>query len=692
MTGLVRPDGPAKLTGKAVYAADTQVPDVVYAALAPATIPCGQVTSVDKTAALAAPGVTAVFDHTNLPALQPLTSPPLGHSVIPLHTTQVHYDGQPIALVLASTLEQAQFAAGLITASYSDVATPLVFGQGEEVIPTGPAVYGPPVERKGDVDAGLARADKIVRETYTTSDRHHSAIEPSATIAWWDNDQLTVHSSVQSSSIAQGALAGLFQIPPEHIRVICPYVGGGFGSKGYVWPHLVLAATVAKASGRAVKLVMTRAQMFSLSGHQPETSQTVTLGATADGKLTAIRHHSVNAAARVDMFTEMTTGGATWLYDSPAIDTQLKVRQVDRPQPTPMRAPAEGPGLVALESAMDELAVALDIDPVELRLRNEPSTDPMTGKPFSARNLVQCLREGARRFGWADREPRMREGNSLIGWGMAVASMNSFRGQSSARVRVSSDGHVVVEAGMQEIGSGLPAMIQLIAAETLGCSPSDVEVRHGDTAFPPHMGTVGSISSGSLSAAVQDAASSVMEKLQAQPGDSLAGLLDAAGLELVESEGSWSPGAEGNDYSIRTYGAVFVEVRVDADLGLVRVPRIVGTYSAGRIINHLAAHSQMTGGIIWGLGQALLEKSVMEPSLGRFLSRNLAGYVVPVNADVGDIDVTFIEEEDRIASPAGAKGIGELGATGVGPAIANAVFHATGRRIRSLPIRIHDLL
>ncbi|MBP2322971.1 xanthine dehydrogenase YagR molybdenum-binding subunit [Kibdelosporangium banguiense] len=692
MTSLIRPDGPAKLTGAAIYAADTQVPDVVHAALTTATIPFGQVASIDKSAALAAPGVLDVIDHTNVPQLPPLTSPPLGHSVIPLQTTQVHYDGQPVALVLASTLEQAQHAATLVSVSYSDVGTPLAFGQGAAVIPSGPAVYGPPVERTGDVDAGLARADKVVQATYTTSDRHHSPIEPSATIAWWDDDQLTVHSSVQSSSIAQGALAGLFQIPSEHVRVICPYVGGGFGAKGYVWPHLVLAAVAAKASGRAVKLVMTRAQMFSLSGHQPETSQTVTLGATADGKLTAIRHHSINAAARVDMYTEMTTGGSTWLYDSPAIDTELRVRQVDRPQPTPMRAPAEGPGLVALESAMDELAVELGIDPVELRVINEPPADPMTGKPFSARSLVQCLRQGAERFGWADRKPQMRDGNSLIGWGMAVSSMNGFRGSSSARVRVSSDGHVVVEAGMQEIGSGLPAMIQVIAAETLGCAPSDVEVRHGDTAFPPHMGTIGSMSSGSLSAAVQDAASSVMEKLQAQPGDSLAGLIDAAGLEFVESDGSWAPGAEGNEYSIRTYGAVFVEVRVDADLGLVRVPRIVGVYSAGRIINHLAARSQMTGGIIWGLGQALLEKSVLEPNLGRFLSRNLAGYVVPVNADVGDIDVTFIEEEDRIASPVGAKGIGELGATGVGPAIANAIHHATGRRIRSLPIRIHDLL
>ncbi|RSM75095.1 xanthine dehydrogenase family protein molybdopterin-binding subunit [Kibdelosporangium aridum] len=688
MTSLLRPDGPAKLTGTATYAADAQVPDVLYAALVTATVPNGRVVAVDKPDT---PGVVAVIDHTNVGTLTQLPSPPLGHSMIPLQTTEVHYDGQPVAVVLAETLEQAQHAATLVSVTYSDTSPPPIFGQTAQIAP-GSGLFKAPTDKKGDVDAGLASADKTVHGTYTTADRHHSPIEPSATIAWWEGDQLTVHTSTQSSQLAQTALAGLFQIPREHVRVVCAYVGGGFGSKGYVWPHLILAAAAAKVSGRAVKLVMTRAQMFSLAGHQPITSQTVTLGATADGKLTAIRHLSVNAAARVDAFVESTTGATTWLYDSPNIETDLKVEALDKPQPTPMRAPAEGPGLFPLESAMDELAVELGIDPVELRMRNDASVDPLTGKPFSSRKLVECLTEGAARFGWADREPHMRDGDWQIGWGMAVATFGAYRAPSAARVRVDSDGHVVVESDMQEIGSGLPAMVQIIAAETLGCDPSDVEVRHGDSSYPPHTGTFGSLSSGSLSAAVQNAASSVMEKLQAQPGDSLADLVDAAGLEFVESEGSWAPDQGGEDYSIKSFGAVFAEVRVDADLGLVRVPRIVGVYSAGRIINQVAAHSQMTGGIIWGYGQALLERSVMEPRLGRFLSRNLAGYVVPVNADIGDIDVSFVEEDDRIASPSGARGIGELGACGVGPAIANAVFHATGRRVRSLPIRIHDLL
>ncbi|MCE7006188.1 xanthine dehydrogenase family protein molybdopterin-binding subunit [Kibdelosporangium philippinense] len=689
MTSQLRPDGPAKLTGAAIYAADTQIPDVVHAALVTATVPNGRVVAIEKPDA---PGVVAFVDHTNVGELAPQPGPPLGHVLLPLQSTEIHYDGQPVAVVLAETLEQAQHAASLTSVTYSDSSSPVVFGQAEQVAPGGAGLFKAPSDKKGDVDAGLASADKTVHATYTTADRHHSPIEPSATIAWWEGDQLTVHTSTQSSPLAQSTLAGLFQIPREHVRVICPYVGGGFGAKGYIWPHLILAVAAAKVSGRAVKLVMTRAQMFSLSGHQPATSQTITLGATADGKLTAIRHLSVNASARVGGYVESTTGAATFLYDSPNIETDLKIEALDKPQPAPMRAPAEGPGLFPLECAMDELAVELGIDPVELRLRNEPSVDPLSGKPFSSRKLVECLTEGAERFGWADRKPQMRDGNWQIGWGMAVATFGSVASPSAARVRVDSDGHVIVETDMQEIGSGLPAMVQIIAAETLGCEPSDVEVRHGDSSYPPHPGTFASLSSGSLSAAVQNAASSVMEKLQAQPGDSLADLVDAAGLEFVESEGSWAPAASRNDYTIKSFGAVFVEVRVDADLGVVRVPRIVGVYSAGRIINQVAAHSQMTGGIIWGLGQALLEQSVMEPRLGRFLSRNLAGYVVPVNADIGEIDVTFLEENDQIASPSGARGVGELGSCGIGPAIANAVFHATGKRVRSLPIKIHDLL
>ncbi|GAA5159639.1 xanthine dehydrogenase family protein molybdopterin-binding subunit [Pseudonocardia eucalypti] len=698
-TGLRRPDGPAKLTGAAHYVADLPTWDTLIAALVTATVPVGRLAALDAEAARQAPGVVAVLSHRDMPRLNPVASPPLGEQTLPMQDDRIHYEGQPIALVLAQTWEQARYAAALVTPRYTDLVPPVLFGQvTEEPAASGHLLSEHPDESIGDVPAGLAAAATAVTRTYTTSDRHHSPIEPAVTIASWDDDQLVLYTSTQTVTITQAAMAELFGLPTERVRVICRYIGGGFGCKGFVWPHLPLAAGAAKAIGHPVKLLLTRAQMFTLCGHQPATRQTIDLGATAEGRLTAIRHHSVNATARTDnYYVENTTDAATWLYDSPAIAVHTRVEQVDRPNPTAMRAPNEGPGMFALESAMDELAHELGIDPVEPRLRNEPSVDPMTGRPYSSRTLVECLRAGAARFGWAERGPvgSMRDGRELIGWGMASATMDTYQAPSSARVQAHPDGRIVVETGMQEIGSGLPAMVQLVASETLGCEPERVEVRHGDTELPAHTGTIGSMSTIGLGAAVRAAATEVRDKLEAIGGlDSL----EDAGIPMLEAEGRWAPeddtraAGRSKRYSMHNYGAIFVEIRVDPDLGLIRLSRAVGRYGAGRIINPLAAHSQMTGGFIWGYGQALLERSVFEPNLGRFLSKNLAGYIVPVNADIGALDLEFVTDEDMHAGPLGAKGIGELGAVGVAPAIANAVFHATGRRIRHLPIRIHDLL
>jgi xanthine dehydrogenase YagR molybdenum-binding subunit len=722
--GLTRADGPAKLTGGARYAADHAAAETgerqrnpLVAVLVTATVPNGRLAELDTAGAAGAPGVHQVITHGELPKLAELPSPPLGHPALPMRDDTVHYEGEPIAVVLADTLQNAQYAAGLVTARYADVTPAVVFGAGEDVVPTGGHVLGETDEVTGDVAAGLAAAEVTVRETYTTADRHHSPIEPAVTLAEWEGDQLTVHSSVQSAVVAQQTLAALFGIAAEQVRVVCPFVGGGFGCKGYVWPPQVLAASAARVVDRPVKLVLSRAQMFTLCGHQPATRQSVELGATRDGRLTALRHLSSSASSRAGDYVETTTHSSTWLYDSPAIEARLRIQRLDRAAPTPMRAPHEGPGMFALESAMDELAHRLGMDPVELRIRNEPAVDPLTGKPFSSRPLVACLREGAARFGWADRGPvgSMRDGHDLVGWGMAVATMDTFRAPSSAKLRVDADGHVTVTTGMQEIGTGLPSMVRTVAAETLGCDPEDVAVRHGDTEFPPHTGTMGSMSTMNLGSAVRAAAEEILAKLgaetdhdgratangrdaaagrgRARRGPALADLMAEAGLTELEAEGRWAPDEDSTtNYSIHTYGAIFVEVRVDADLGLVRMPRAVGVYAAGRIINPLAAHSQMTGGVIWGYGQAVLERSVFEPRLGRFLAKNLAGYIVPVNADIGSIDVSFVEDDDRHASAIGAKGIGELAAVGVAPAIANAVFHATGKRVRDVPIRLHDLL
>jgi xanthine dehydrogenase YagR molybdenum-binding subunit len=641
-------------------------------------------------------------------------------------------------MVLADTAERAHEAAGLVGVAYADVVAPPAFGAGEPVTPVAGLFARPralsrkfnaevlalkvlasavavasgsrrrlagrgrlralagPDDGVGDIDAGLAGADTVVTATYTTSDRHHNPLELSATVADWDGDQLTVHDATQWVFGSRTVLAAAFGLPTDHVQVICPYIGGGFGSKGYIWPHTLLTAAAARVTGRPVKLVLTRAQMFTSCGHQPATRQTVTLGATRDGRLTAICHHSVNPTSTFDDYAENATDGTRWMYASPAISVATRVQRTDRPTPTPMRAPGEGVGMFALESAMDELAYTLGIDPVELRLRNEPAVDPMTGRPFSSRPFTECLRQAAERFGWSGRtcEPgSMREGDQLIGWGMAAATMSTNRLPCSARVLVHADGHTVVEVGTQEIGTGLPGVMTMIAAETLGVDPGSVQVLHGETSLPETSGTFGSSATMSVGSAVAAAAGELRAKLDALGNvGGHADRLAEAGLESLEAEARWDPAGQGSGHSIHTYGAVFVEVRVDADLGLVRMPRCVAAYAAGRIINPLTARSQIIGGITWGYGQAILEASIFEPQLGRFLSKNLAGYLMPVNADVGDVDVSFVDDADLHASPLGAKGIGELSAVGVSAAIANAVFHATGTRVRDLPITIERVL
>ncbi|MGI9006333.1 MAG: xanthine dehydrogenase family protein molybdopterin-binding subunit [Streptosporangiaceae bacterium] len=696
---LPRPDGPAKVTGTARYSADYSRDGMLHAVLVPARVPRGRVAELDCANARAAGGVAAVLTATDVPRLTPPPVPPLAHSVIPMQDDRVHYEGQPIALVAAETREQAQHAASLVRARYAQERPEVIFGGAEVVVPDGPYNLTAPDLAVGDVTAGMASAEVTVRQTYRTADRHHSPIEPSATLAWWDGDQLNVQDSAQGIFAVQAAMAAAFGLPADHVHVSCPFVGGGFGCKGFVHPHQLLAAAAARVLRRPVQLVLTRAQMFTGCGHQPATRQTVALGATRDGRLTAVEHDSVNAAARADDYAEYGTAGTRWLYATPALRVSTRVERLDRPQPNPMRAPHEGPGMFGVESAMDELAHELGMDPVELRLRNEPDVDPVTGQPFSSRPLRACLLEGAGRFRWAGRSPEprsMTRGHDLIGWGMAVATMDTFRFPSSARVRAHADGRVVVEAGTQEIGTGQPGVMTLIAAEALGVAPETVQVRHGDSGLPEAAMTAGSSATMGVGSAVHAAATELNGKLAALraslPGQqaSPAALLEAAGLDSMEAEARWEP-AESR-LSIHTYGAVFAEVRVDPDLGLVRVNRCVGTYAAGRIINPLAARSQMIGGITWGLGQALLERSVFEPNLGRFLSKNLAGYVIPGNADIGEIDVHFVDDYDEHASPIGAKGIGELGAVGVAAAIANAVFHATGIRVRDLPIGIRHLL
>ncbi|GAA2095359.1 xanthine dehydrogenase family protein molybdopterin-binding subunit [Streptomyces albiaxialis] len=685
VAGLRRPDGPAKLAGTARYVADVPAGDALVATMVCATVPRADRAVVDASAARRAPGVAAVLTADDLPPLR--YEGAVGQSVLPMTDHVVRYEGQPVALVLADTGERSRHAADLVRVTYEGVRPVLAFADAEDTVESRP-MMGPADHGTGDVARGLAEARTVVGATYTTSDRHHSPIEPSATLARWDGDRLTVHDTVQSVSATRAVLATAFGLEAEQVRVVCPFVGGGFGCKGYIWPHQVLTAAAARTAGRAVRLALTRAQMFTSCGHQPQTRQTVTLGADAEGRLTALRHHSVNATSRHHEYAEATTDACASLYAGPHIELRRRMRHTDRATPTPMRSPHEGPGLFALESAVDELAYAAGLDPLAFRLRNLPARDALTGAPFSTHELRACLERGAERFGWDRRapEPRAtREGDELVGLGMAALSLETHRSPSSARVRRTADGRVRVEAGTEEIGTGQPGVLATVAAEVLDVRPEDVEVVFGDSRLPVTSMTAGSSATMGVGSAVLLAARAVREKL-------------AGGAEEAEAEASWGP-QEGSDglgrkdtMSVHAYGAVFVEVRVDALLGRVRVARCTGAYAAGRIINPLAARSQMTGGLTWGLGQALLERSRFDVEFGRFRSKNLAGYAVPVNADVPELDVFFVEDHDTYASPLGAKGIGELAPLGVSAAVANAVFHATGVRVRSLPIGIPDLL
>lgn len=708
-TPMPRPDGPLKVTGRAQYAADTRMKGVTHAVLVPATIANGRVLRIDTERAAAAPGVLSVLTHLDMPRLARAPTPP-APSDYPMQDDRVHYEGQPVAVVIAATLEQAEHAARLVTVEY-DTQPHLVFGEA-----TPRAVdydwYAPFDLRHGDVEAGLAAADVTVEETYTMPSRHHNPMEPSATIAQWDGDQLTMHDATQWTFAVRTVVATAFGIAPEQVRVICPFTGGGFGCKGWVWPHQLLAVAAARHVRQPVKLVLRRSDMYTAHGYQPAERQTITLGATRDGRLTVIRHHAVHVTSLAGSYSDLAVEASRAMYAVPALETSTRIERTHIATPTAMRAPQEGPGMVALETAMDELAYAVNIDPLELRLRNYAEVEPVDGRPYSSKKLRECYLEGARRFGWERRpmQPRsLRDGRLLIGWGMASAMMNTFRFAASARVCLRSDGKVIVQCGAQEIGTGNYAVLAQIAADALDLDPSLVTVQLGDTALPETGPTTGSSSTMSVGSAVADAARKLRARVAELEGDSegrstssadYRAIMRQAGVDQLVADGSWSPaegaqvdaGGHANGVAMHSYGAVFVEVAVDPDLGLVRMRRCVAGYSAGRIINPMTARSQMTGGIIWGYGQAVLEESPVDRDLGRFLSKNLSGVMLPVNADIPDIDTFFVEEHDPHASLTGARGIGELGAVGIGPAIVNAVFHATGKRVRDLPIRIDRLL
>jgi xanthine dehydrogenase YagR molybdenum-binding subunit len=728
---ISRIDGRLKVTGRARYTADIPLETIVHAAIVYSTIANGRIVSIETAVAENAPGVLAVLTHKNMPRMNQQSWShlrPQGQTYLPLQDDRIHYAGQPVALVVASTLDQATYAGTLIKVAY-ETHPPVVFdlrtAMEDAVEP--PQRMWPLSSSVGDADKAIAGAAVRVEQTYTMPDRHHNAMEPHVTLAVWGRDgSLTLYDSTQMVVGTKKLVSLVLGIPEEKINVVCEFLGGGFGGKSWSWPHTLLAALAAKVVNRPVRLQLSRAQMYSMVGHQAGTVQTIALGASSNGNLSGIRHDSINPTSMFDDYVEYAAMASRHLWRaSGGIATSHRVVHVNRNSPVVLRAPMEAQGHFALECAMDELAYATGVDPVELRLRNDTDTDPYSGRPFSTRALRECLTRGAARFGWDRRtpEPRsMRDERYLIGQGVAAAIYTHWRWPGKARVTINGGGSALVEAAAHDIGTGTYTVMAQVAADVLGLAPDKVTVRLGDTRLPESHPAIGSATVSNATAAVMLAAQAAREKAialtltdrdapfaGAAPDDVIvadgrlelaktnlnvtyAELLARNGLSSLVGEGDYAPVEEVNGpKAIFSFSAVFAEVRVDAELGLVRLNRFVGAYDAGRIINPKTARSQAIGGIIWGVGQALLEQSETDPASGQFINRNYSGYLVPTNADIPELEVLFVGGFDAEASPLGTKGLGELTAVSVAPAIANAVYHATGKRVRDLPITIERL-
>ena len=700
-----RVDGRPKVTGAATYAAEFDQPGQAYGVIVRSTVANGRIASMDSTAAQRASGVLAVLTHRNAPRLayrrhKGLPDPATGERLHVLQDDRVNHQGQPIALVIAETLEQANHAATLVRVTYADEAGITDISRVVPIEPTQQKTdqgeTRPPQTRRGDPERALTTAEVKVEHTYVIPRENHNPIEMHATIAAWDGDRLTLWDKTQWVHNTADEIAAVFSIPEENIRVISPFVGGAFGSGLRTWPHVTLAALGARVTGRPVKVMLSRREMYYAVGYRPHTVQRVALGASRDGRLTAILHEGYQETSRYEEFSEALLNASRLLHSCPNVDTRHRLAPMNVHTPTYMRAPGEASGIFALESAMDELAVALNFDPVELRLRNEPEMDEFKKLPFSSRSTRECYRSAAERFGWNRRSPEprsMRDGRWLIGWGMATATYPMNYAPATAMARLLPDGTAEVMSASSDMGPGTWTSMTQVAAEALGLPIERVKFTLGDTRLPRAPIHGGSMTMASVGSAVQAACRKVREDAIARGGAN--DLVDAMRRigQPIEAMADVKPGDESRRFSMHAFGAVFVEVAVDPDLGETRVRRIVGAYGAGRIVNPKTSRSQCVGGMIGGIGMALMEHSVVDARNGRVPNANFAEYAVPVHADAPPLmDVIFVEEHDPHVNPLGVKGVGEIAMVGVAPAIANAIFHATGKRIRELPITPDKLL
>lgn len=688
---LDRIDGVPKVTGAAIYAYENPVADVTYLYPIQSPIAAGTIAAINPSAALALPGVLAVLSHENAPRLHPVEPAPpnfLDMEVSVLQSPEVTYHGQFVAAVVARTLEIAQEAAGLVDVVYDTQPHRIELRTNDPDLfrPERVNAGHPTDTATGDVEVGLASAAVTIDQIYTTPAVHNNPMEPHSTIAVWGDDGLTLYESTQNPHLIKSQLGAAFGLPKDRVRVISPYVGGGFGAKVLPHPHLALTAMAAKISGRPVKLALTRRQMSAIGGYRTPTIQRIRLGADDGGKLIALSHDVVEQTSIAHTFAEQTAICSRLMYAAPNLSTTHRLARLNVPHPTFMRAPGECPGMFALESAMDELATATGIDPVELRIRNLATTDPGTGLPFSSHGAQACLREGARRFGWAERVAH-REGRWLYGRGVATSTYPARRAPGRAQIKVMPDGMFDVQIGAADIGTGSRTILTQIAADALSQPVDRIRLDLGDTALPVAPGAGGSMGTASWGTAIVDAATKLLERLV-----ELNGIVPAQGVEMT---GEALPNPEAQRYSMHAFGAQFAEVRVDLDTSEVRAPHLLGVFACGRIINPKMARSQLIGGMTMGLSMALHEESVLDPHSGDYVNRDLASYHIAAHADVGTIEAFWIDEDDPHLNPMGAKGVGEIGIVGTAAAIANAVADATGIRVRDLPInadRLGDLI
>ena len=727
-----RYEGIGKVTGTAKYVAEFSEPfpkkDLVYAYMVQSTIPSGTIASMDTKLAERAPGVVAILTPFNAPKLQVgKPQPPAKRSLTVLQDTNVDYNGQPIGVVIASSLDEAVSAARLINIKYNAQPAKLDFmGRLGEARPPKTRSHDPNTKNRGDVAQALSGAQVKLEETYITPVQNHNPLEPHATIAWWEGEKLSVYDTTQYITGDKMSLARVLNIATDDVHVMCPIVGGGFGCKGSTWSHVVLAAMAAKLVGKPVKLVLGREQMFGPVGARPSTVNMIKIAANTDGKITAIQHDAILHSSVLEDFIEESVGPSRMLYASGSNETSLKMVEINVGVPTFMRAPGESTGTAVLEIAMDEMAEKLKMDPVQFRLLNYAERDPSEDLPWSSKHLRECYTQAGERFGWSKRNAtpgQMSEGDELIGYGMATATYPANRSSANVAIRLLPNGRVYVASGTQDLGTGMYTIMQQTAAQGMGVDLKLVDVKLGDSTLPKAPVSGGSQSTASVAPAVMAACKQAQLKagdlaigdpqspvhgalpedvavakgrvfLKKDPskGEDIVALIARNGGKPIETTGSAEPGENATSMTKASFGAVFAEVAVDKHTHMTKVRRVVATYDIGTLLNTKTGLNQLMGGIVWGVGFALEEETHFDPNTGRTVNENLAEYHVPVNRDINAIDVTVLNIPDMNLNEMGARGVGEIGITGAMAAIANAIYNATGKRIRHYPITPDKLM